>query len=63
MQALDPGFDIEHFFAGLAAATARALLLDYDGTLAPFRVERVQALPYLGVNAKGGKMDAPGLKR
>jgi trehalose-phosphatase len=37
------------FFAQLAAAPQRALLLDYDGTLAPFHVERDQAFPYPGV--------------
>ena len=25
------------------------MLLDYDGTLAPFRVDRFQALPWAGV--------------
>jgi trehalose-phosphatase len=49
MQVLDPGLDTERFFAGLASAQARVLLLDYDGTLAPFRVERDQAAPYSGV--------------
>ncbi len=37
------------FLATLMAAPARVLLLDYDGTLAPFRVERDQATPYPGV--------------
>src|SRR5579884_2183443 len=34
------------FFAQLRDASSRILLLDYDGTLAPFRVERDRALPY-----------------
>ncbi len=34
----------QRFFAGIAGARARALLLDYDGTLAPFRVERGEAV-------------------
>lgn len=38
------------FFERLAASRKSALLLDYDGTLAPFRVERQKALPYEGVN-------------
>ena len=36
-------FQWTRFFDGIAAARSRALLLDYDGTLAPFRVERDQA--------------------
>jgi trehalose-phosphatase len=34
---------LKRFFEGIAGARARALLLDYDGTLAPFRAERDQA--------------------
>jgi trehalose-phosphatase len=34
------------FFARLRKATARALLLDYDGTLAPFTPDRERAFPY-----------------
>lgn len=41
---------IDAFFARLAAAPARALLLDYDGTLAPLRAQRVQAIPYPGLH-------------
>jgi trehalose 6-phosphate phosphatase len=41
--------DLDSFFARLTAARRRALLLDYDGTLAPFCVERDQARPYPGV--------------
>jgi trehalose-phosphatase len=40
---------LERFWATLADAAARALLLDYDGTLAPFRVDRDRAWPYPGV--------------
>jgi trehalose 6-phosphate phosphatase len=40
---------LESFFDLLPPAPARVLLLDYDGTLAPFRVERDQAVPYDGV--------------
>lgn len=35
----------------VAQATRSLLLLDYDGTLAPFRKERDRALPYPGVAA------------
>lgn len=41
--------DLEPFFARLAAAPQRALLLDYDGTLAPLVADRRHALPYPGV--------------
>ena len=39
----------EQFFEKLVRAKARVLMLDYDGTLAPFRVEPAKALPYAGV--------------
>jgi len=38
--------DLTTFFDHLRNASSRVLLLDYDGTLAPFRVERDRALPY-----------------
>jgi trehalose-phosphatase len=37
---------LEPFWEVLTRAPERALLLDYDGTLAPFRVERDEAFPY-----------------
>jgi trehalose 6-phosphate phosphatase len=37
------------FFERIAAAAQSLLLLDYDGTLAPFQVERHSAKPYPGV--------------
>ncbi|HUA16752.1 MAG TPA: trehalose-phosphatase [Verrucomicrobiae bacterium] len=40
---------LTHFFERLAHAPARALILDYDGTLAPFSPERHRALPYPAV--------------
>ena len=43
--------EIEMFFQHLETAPASALLLDYDGTLAPFHVNRLQAFPYPGVVA------------
>jgi trehalose 6-phosphate phosphatase len=49
MQILKPGGDLQLFFDRLATAKHRALLLDYDGTLAPFRPERNQAEPYQGI--------------
>jgi trehalose-6-phosphatase len=40
---------LESFFQKLSAAPQCALLLDYDGTLAPFRVQPDKAVPYPGV--------------
>jgi len=37
------------FFERLQTAAQRTLLLDYDGTLAPFTVDRAHAYPYGGV--------------
>lgn len=37
------------FFGAFAGAAPPFLLLDYDGTLAPFRVDRFQARPFAGV--------------
>ena len=39
----------EQFLSHLARAREAALLLDYDGTLAPFCVQRYRAIPYPGV--------------
>lgn len=49
MPAITETRDREQFLAQLAAARSAALLLDYDGTLAPFCVERDRATPYPGV--------------
>jgi len=49
MQTIDTNFDLDAFLQTVPEAPARILLLDYDGTLAPFRVERHQAVPYPGV--------------
>ncbi|MGC1462294.1 MAG: trehalose-phosphatase [Terracidiphilus sp.] len=40
---------LEEFFRAFAGAPNPLLLLDYDGTLAPFRVDRFQAHPWAGV--------------
>lgn len=49
MQVIDSRADVYGFFANLKQAGECALILDYDGTLAPFRIERDQAFPYPGV--------------
>jgi trehalose 6-phosphate phosphatase len=43
--------EIEQFLRSVTRSPLSALLLDYDGTLAPFSVERQQAVPYPGVRA------------
>jgi trehalose 6-phosphate phosphatase len=42
---------IENFLEDLAQSSTGTLLLDYDGTLAPFQVDRDRAFPYPGVSA------------
>jgi len=49
MKLLNPKFDLETYLLSLRKASSRILLLDYDGTLAPFRVERNEAFPYEGI--------------
>lgn len=41
--------EVTQFFVRMAAAGNCCLMLDYDGTLAPFSVDRAQAVPYPGV--------------
>ena len=49
MEILEEGFDLEGYFAQLGAARERVLLLDYDGTIAPFHANPGKALPYAEV--------------
>lgn len=49
MRPLRSGIDPELFFRRLESAPSRVLLLDYDGTLAPFQEARNEAVPYPGV--------------
>jgi trehalose-phosphatase len=46
MRALDPKLDLDDFFAAARQAPQRVLMLDYDGTLAPFHADPRLALPY-----------------
>jgi len=50
------------FFEQLRSASVRILLLDYDGTLAPFRVERDRAYPYPGVSGLLSQIIASGTR-
>jgi trehalose-phosphatase len=43
--------DVSQFMKAGAQSPASALLLDYDGTLAPFGLDRQRALPYPGITA------------
>lgn len=52
MKILDPEFDIEIFFQSVGSAHQRGLLLDYDGTLAPFTADRQRAVPYPGIRER-----------
>jgi trehalose 6-phosphate phosphatase len=45
----DTQLQVEQFLKSVTQAPRSLLLLDYDGTLAPFRQERHQAFPYPGV--------------
>jgi len=56
MRLLNPDFDLDLFFNALRRAEQSALLLDYDGTLAPFKAERDQAVPYAGVRERLNKL-------
>jgi trehalose-6-phosphatase len=49
LRILSAGFDEALFFEGLRASRSSALLLDYDGTLAPFVTDRQRAYPYPGM--------------
>jgi trehalose-phosphatase len=49
MRILRPMGHPDRFFEKLVQAPRAALLLDYDGTLAPFHVDPQDALPYPGV--------------
>ena len=49
MKILNPETNLDLFYQKLKKASQKALLLDYDGTLAPFQVEPNKAYPYPGV--------------
>jgi trehalose 6-phosphate phosphatase len=49
MKVLNREFSIDSFFESLKSAHNRILMLDYDGTLSPFTVDRDNANPYPGI--------------
>ena len=46
MKVLTPRVDLTGFYERVAKAPGRVLMLDYDGTLAPFNVRPERAVPY-----------------
>jgi trehalose-phosphatase len=57
-----PG-NLENFWRKLQNVSQRVLLLDYDGTLAPFQTERDKAFPYPGVREILEKIQSSGQTR
>jgi len=49
VKVLNPKLNVNEFFNRLPQAREKALFLDYDGTLAPFKSNPGEALPYPGV--------------
>ncbi len=58
MKILNPDFSLDEFFSRAARAGRRLLMLDYDGTLAPFRALRNEAYPYPGVRERLTRLHA-----
>jgi trehalose-phosphatase len=54
---------LDEFFAGFAAQGIPHLLLDYDGTLSAFRVDRFQSQPFAGVREALGQIQRAGRTR
>jgi len=52
MHILNPNCNVDSFFTRLTNGEQAVLLLDYDGTLAPFTAERDRAYPYPGVRER-----------
>lgn len=50
---------VEEFFSAFAGAKRALLLLDYDGTLAPFREDRFTARPWAGVRELLNRIQEP----
>jgi len=63
MELLNPNFDIDRFFERLYTSKNNALILDYDGTLAPFHENPAKAFPYEGAtDLLDELMGVPGLR-
>ena len=54
---------LDGFFQAFSNGSTPLLLLDYDGTLAPFRVDRFKARPWTGVREAIGRIQRQGRTR
>ena len=54
---------LEDFFHSFSSGHQPLLLLDYDGTLAPFRVDRFKARPWTGIREAIGRIQRQGRTR
>jgi trehalose-phosphatase len=54
---------LDHFFGGFVRGANPVLLLDFDGTLAPFRVDRFKARPWAGVRELLARIQRAGQTR
>jgi trehalose-phosphatase len=50
MDILNREISLDSFFNELKSAKHRILMLDYDGTLSPFTIDRDKAVPYPGIS-------------
>jgi trehalose 6-phosphate phosphatase len=60
VQVLTPRVDFAAFIAAISRASERVLMLDYDGTLAPFKLRPEEAVPYPAVAAVLAEIVASG---
>jgi len=63
MEYLNQTANLDKFFRNLSSSRKSVLLLDYDGTLAPFRTNRDEATPYPEVRKRLSEIQAQGLTR
>lgn len=56
MKALNTTLKVNEFFGRLPQAREKVLFLDYDGTLAPFKTNPGEAVPYPGVRELVGRI-------
>lgn len=54
---------LDRFFCAFTGAAIPTLMLDFDGTLAPFRVDRFKARPWAGVRELLGRIQKQGRTR
>jgi len=60
---LKPQVNLDEFLRKWRRAPSKLVLLDYDGTLAPFHIQRDKALPYPGVTSRiRHLMGMPGIR-